>query len=261
MKRIIVIISFFAIIFGVIILSSCNSKMECVEIVVPRVACDSSYKPTTIRGCACYKESCAIDDSPYAFYWFPFTLGCYGNDTECSRSPVILGVDLMLLECYGKGHVGDYDPLSNREERKIIDAVEGVHYKIDRITLTVDNHVADFGDITTDEIPAIVYEFIKKFHLETAAEIQFCVEYTALTELHSIRMKSTFDYSNDLQHTFGVNKYMGNNPLDETVDALKSNNILPGKHVLVATVSLDMYEVLSLEGISELELYVKAYEE
>ena len=263
MKRFFVIFTFFVLAFSIMVLSSCNGGADCTELNTARLDCRGSLVPVTTKGCSCHIDSCFIDDSPYDLIWYPFTLGCYDSGSCSCGSFVVLGVDFSLLECYGRGISTFEDPLSNLETREVVTAVEGEHYTIDRVSITVDNQTMSFyEDVNSlDDLDAFMYDFIKLLNLKTATEIQFCVEYTALTELHSVRIKSQFEYNNDLQHTFGVNKYMGNNANDETAPTLKSKNIQPGKHVIVATASLDIYEVLSLEGISDIELIVKAYEE
>ncbi len=252
MKRLATITIFFAAILGVMFLASCNETIE-----VERSSCGET-ETVTLSGCTVTKD-CTFDGETdtYKWCWFPLALGCYESDMSCSCSPtpscVVFGIDLTLLECYGKSYAFS-NGTPDEDDREVITAVEGVHYTIDKTTVTVNSNMTEFDDgFSTRED---LYKLLDLLRLEEAEKVQFCIEFTAITELQSASMSASFDYSFGTNHVYGFNKKIGN---DGTT--LKSKNLQPGKHVISVNVSFDAADLLTLESISDISFTAFAYED
>lgn len=258
MKRILIITSFFVLIFGLLCVTSC--ACDCNETIT--VENTNTGQPETFEGCY---NSC-ID-----CYWYPKMCGCYENDLQndyfrgCMPSScVVCGCDLTLLECYRKSD----DKGTDVETRQITAAAEDVNYVIDKMTVIVNGNVKEFYDVgmNWDDISDAILKFISLMNLETAAQVEFHIEYTALTELHSAEFEAYFEY-NDVMDMLNntlkkVSVKQGNGDKSYAGESnLKSKNIQPGKHIMSVTASLNMYEVIGLKDISNAIFSAKAYVE
>ena len=273
MKRIGFIVCVFALLFSVLCMCSCS--VECVDDYVAwdftsecgPYDCGHTSGPTELSGLHINDDCVGLD-----CYWFPTVCGCYSNaftDTHMSgvgaygdyrscaagcSSCVIFGFDLTLFECYGDS-LGIIN--SSIDYRYVVDAVEGVDYRIDKVRVTVNDHTKEFSDdIFTGEE---VFKFIELLNLGTASEVSFCVEYTALKELHSANLQCDFSYNNDIftNRPYGVDKTVGN----EGNDAYKYKNIQPGKHIIYANAKFKAGDLLQLKNIGNLYFTVRTYEE
>lgn len=267
MKRNLVILLICVIVFFTMCLSSCTIDL-CVcgqldtEAELTVLNCNMcSDHPTTIKGC--HFENDCID-----CYWFPFLCGCYGNDFTGNEeigkascpipSIVFCGFDFTLLECYGT-NLEKKDHNTDIETSNVVEATEGVDYTIDRVVIRVNDEDIELGK--NFSIEANIETLLSLIMLQSEVEIKYFVEYTALKELHSVELNCEFEYDSmaDFSKNFTrkVNVKAGN--IQETYGEpnYKSENIKPGKHIITATASLNMYEILALEDMTN--FYFRAY--
>ena len=248
MKRVLIIVSFFAIIFGAFCITSC-AKHESKTITVEKYnMCSGTGRTETFEGTY---HSCS------GTYRYTGMCGCYENDLHSDyfegcmpSSCVVCGYDLTLLEWYRLTDDGGTDA----DTRSTTTAVEGRDYVIDKMTIVVNDNIEEFYNVgmNWEDIRDAIMKFVALINLQSAAEVEFYVEYTALTELHSAEFSATFEYDGAmgmLTNTLKNVKATKGNGSKEYVgqDNYKSKNIQPGKHIISATASLNMYEVLALE--------------
>lgn len=262
MKRILIIVSFFAVIFGAFCITSC-ARHESKTITVEKYnMCSGTGRTETFEG---RYNSCS------GSYRYTKMCGCYENDLQSDyfegcmpSSCVVCGCDLTLMEWY---RLTD-DNGTDADMRSTATAVEGRDYVINKMTVVVGDHIEEFYDVgmNWDDISDAMIKFISLINLETAADVEFYVEYTALTELHSAEFSASFVYDGGmsiLNNTLkGVRAGMGNADKEYVgQDNYKSKNIQPGKHIISATASFNMYELLALEDITNVYFSVVTYVE
>ena len=89
--------------------------------------------------------------------------------------------------------------------------------------------------------------------MQEAVTLEFFVEYTALKELQSVSFECEFQYgaAGEVFKSFDEGVYVkrGNVPSYYGEQNWKSSNIMPGKHILSATIELDAYELIALDNI------------
>lgn len=275
MRRFLVIFLIFTLLASIILMSSCNESDSCTCVKDHRVPtyCGGELGVSCV-GESCDKEvevsGCHINNNCIDCYWFPFLFGCYKNDLNCMLFPscVVFGFDFTLLEFYSYNIV-DMEP-TDIEKRNVVKAVEGVDYIIDSVIIMVDdkqvklngNHLGQ-GGLNGENIKDDISTILGLIMLYREAEIKFFVEYTVLTELNLAELHCEFEYDGldfSKNLTRSVTTKVGNVPESYGDPNYISKNIKPGKHIITATASLNMYEILALENMTNFYFVAYTYE-
>lgn len=269
MKRALFIVFVFVFLICVTFMTSCACDV-CSTLTVKEIDSECNAGP-----CSRYiigekeLEGIHVENSCIDCFWAPFAFGCYSNEmTEAATKPhnrfdkyytdscpscVACGFDFTFFECYGDDHTKFHG--SDHDTRKVVQAVNGEHYVIDKFTVVVNDHIEEYeGGLVSD-----FAQLIALINLKEAVNIKFYVEFTALTELHSAEFSTTLIYKeNSLEDSFdeGFKTRLGN----ESTSSLKSKCIQPGKHIMQGVISLNMYEAMRLEDIPGYVLDVYTYE-
>lgn len=264
MKRVLIISLFFGALFALLCLTGCGGgpdqcycgpdSLTVEGFDVEMCSCDDAVSLGFFELSGCRMATSCID-----CYCFPTACGYYENDLD-SISHVVCGWDCTFWECYGDPSVGiPSDGISNVETRRTVSAEEGIHYRIDKVSLRLDT--GDFETFTDDHINAddILALIAGISMVGDEAKIQLTVEYTALTELSSAYLSGDFIYKSYEFNNFssGFSASQGNTGRETE----KCLNIQPGKHTITSIVSLNMYEILALENITNIEFSASAYVE
>lgn len=269
MKRNLILIAFFVLLFGVLCLSSCSCGEDgdgcfgCMTVsAVGTKGCPRGDCFSCMDQKSCFEagddvvelNGCYVNNNCVDCFWAPKACGCYENEISTTAkdgslscigvpSCVIFGFDFTLLEFY--------EPRFDTpgvEKRKTATAESGADYTVDRITLSSD--LGDFAVFTDGDLSGKDLEtFIKKIMMYGEnAKVYYTVEFTALTELHSAECGFQVNYEGYEWNNFTTS---GHDQLGNTATpAEKVLNIQPGKHVMCAVVELDLYEIAKLEGFT-----------
>ncbi len=273
MKRNLMIAAVFSAIFLMLCMAGCSGGDEgcgCGSLTVKTYNKDLCSCSDPVESGKTELSGCHFENSSIDFYWFPTACGYFGNDLG-GISCVACGLDFTFLEFYGdkavENVVDPEDFVSNVEERRVISAVENVDYTVDRVEIRMDE--GDFEVFTDGELKLEDFlAFLKSFAtVSKEVEIYATVQYTALTELHSVMYNGSFVYdgigSTFANYASGFKNINGNTvEYNSSVDTVqKSLNIQPGKHVITASVKLNVFELLELKDINNLYFAAKKYAE
>ncbi len=266
MKRTLFISFLFCALFALLCLTSCGGPDQCV------FKCDSitveEYEDT---GCSCQGKEpaskgetklsgCHIANSCIDCFYFPTACGYYDNDLE-SVSCVVCGWDCTFLECYGDSALKEekVEYVSNVETRYTVTATEGVDYTVDSMKVSMYSGgyqaLEDGFDISDmDDWQSFIGAISM---LNEEVQLQFTLEYTALTELSSTVFYGDIIYDgyNWSNYTDGFRAVNGNTDSD----LRKDRNIQPGKHIARAVISLNFYEMRQLEDITSITFSATKY--
>lgn len=266
MKRNLIIACFFVLLFGVLCLGGCDCGSDGESCTGCKTVTAIGGKKEHCMECgttSCFEagdqevelNGCYLNNSCIDCFWAPGACGCYENELSMSQkdnstfvgcvgtpSCVIFGFDFTLLETYEPPVIEDLS-IDNRNQ---VPAIRGEDYTIDRVTVTAD--FGDFEEFLDGSFNADDFAmFIKKIMMYGEnATIYYTVEFTANTELHSAECGFLIEYDGYDWNNFSSKAIgrMGNKITQPTRD----QNIQPGKHVVQASVELDMYEMLQLKN-------------